>query len=122
MTPSVRLAPNYSLVIVEDADGGVPPDTLADGVISATSSCVAVGCKSEADGETEISLGNAEEFEGSVMPAFEGVVLTPTRRLVVRGVDGSTILETRVPSPQTRIKIWINDAMEPDVIMIGITE
>ena len=58
MATSTRVKPPNSLVLVEDSSGGELPTSMNQSLIAATASCVAVGCRSEDDGETEIVLGH----------------------------------------------------------------
>lgn len=120
MTISTRLAPPNSLVLIEDPSGGEIPDSMNQSLISATDSCIAVGCRAEDDGETEIVLGNCNKVDTGEQPMFDGLLRTPTRKLVVRTVLGITLLEMPVSETQTRLRIWVNDPTEPDRIAIGI--
>jgi hypothetical protein len=89
-------------------------------LIAATSSCIAVGCRSESDGETEFILGTTGDIDPGLHPAFEGMLKTPNRKVAVRSVLGKTILEATVSELQTKIRVWVNDPKEPDRIIIGI--
>lgn len=120
MTISTRLAPPNSLVLIEDTCGGEIPDSMNQSLIAATDSCIAVGCRAEDDGETEIVLGDCNKVDTGEQPVFDGLLRTPSRNLVVRTVLGVTLLEIPVSETQTRLRIWANDPTEPDRIAIGI--
>ena len=69
---SAKVAPPYSLVIVEDAAGGTHPDpeTLRHSHIVASDSCVAIACLMAQDGETEITLGSTSEVDSGSPQLF----------------------------------------------------
>ena len=119
---SKTLSPPNSLVLIEGLNGGEVPRDMAGSLIASTRSCIAVGCKSEADGETHLTLGRAHEVDPAGPPAFEGTLETPDRRVVVRTVSGEALLEHPVRGARTLIRVWVNDPEEPDDIRIGISE
>ena|SRR5438067_2075058 len=119
MANHTKIAPPNSLVLLADASGGQIPGSMERSLITSTGSCIAIGCLSETDGETEFTLGVAQEVDPGDRPAFHGNLNTPARKVVVRTVLGQTILEMPVPSDRTDIRIWVNDPMEPDRVIIG---
>jgi hypothetical protein len=121
MTTSTRVAPPHSLVLVGDSNDLDIPDAMQGSLISSTESCIAIGCRSEIDGETELTLGASREVDPGRHPDFEGVLTTPSRRIAVRSVLGQAILEAPVPGKMTKVRVWVNDTGEPDEVIIGIT-
>lgn len=121
-TISALVSPPYSLVLLLDPTMGIVPQTMAGGLIAATDSCVAVGCKAVDDGGTKITLGPEDAVDPGYEPVFEGGIETPSRILEVQSIVGTTILRTEVQDPQTRVAIWVNDPKEPDEITVGITD
>ena len=119
MSESAKIAPPYSLVLVGDPSGREIPNIVAGSVIASTSSCIAVGCLSEVDGETEFTLGATPDVNPGIDPAFEGKLKTPNRMIAVRSVLHETILEATVPEEQTTVRVWVNDPTEPDKVIIG---
>src|SRR5580698_11144109 len=97
MAVSKRVAPPYSVVLISDSGGGKIPDVMRGRLIVATDSCVAVGCLSEVDGQTEFVLGASAEVNPGEPPTFEGKLGTPRRRLEISSVLGDSILITPVP-------------------------
>ena len=120
MKTSMRLVPPNSTVLVEDSSGGEIPASMNQSLITATDSCMAVGCMAEDDGETEITLGNCSSVDTGKQPQFEGLLRTPNRKLAVRTVHGVTLLEMPVPTTETRLRVWVNDPSEPDRIAVGV--
>ena len=120
MAVSKRVAPPYSVVLISDSGGGKIPDGMRVQLIVATDSCVAVGCLSEVDGETEFVLGASAEVNPGKPPTFEGKLGTPRRRLEISSVLGDSILMTPVLQSETVVRIWVNDPKEPDRVIVGI--
>lgn len=119
-TVTVRLAPPNSLILILDPQGAEIPATMSGGLISSTDTCIAVGCMSEDDGETELTLGEAKAVDPGYASALEKRISTPSRKLSVKSVLGVTLLETQVSSPSVMVQVWVNDAREPDKVMIGV--
>lgn len=111
-------APN-SLVLVGDPMGE-PPEVLAGALVSATSSCVAIGTLSDVDGVTKIRILDAITKDLPSYLAFEGEIDTPSNRLSVTSVLDETYLERHIAASTVSIKIWVNDREEPDEISIVV--
>lgn len=120
MVSRIKLAPANSVVLVSDEGGGEIPQSMNDQAISATNSCVAIGCMAEDDGETEFTLGTLSELERPEQPAYEGMLRTPSRRLVIRSVHGVELLGLPVEGDVTRVKIWTNDTSEPNHVVVAV--
>ena len=119
---SIKLAPPNSLVLVKDPGKAEIPDSMSGLLVAATSSCIAVGCRSEADGETDFTLGLVTEVNPGYSPAFNGKLKTPNQKIVLETVLGQTILEHPVLGRETPVKVWVNDPNEPDIVIVGIGE
>jgi hypothetical protein len=121
MAGSTRIAPPYSLILIEDARGGEIPASMANGsLIASTDSCVAVGCRSEVDGDSEFILGETRDVDPGDQPIFQGTLKTPSLRIALRSVVDQTILEMPVPQNETMIRVWVNDPNEPNRVIVGI--
>jgi hypothetical protein len=72
------------------------------------------------DGETEVTVGTAEEVSPGGSPAFDADLETPHRAVVVWTVEDERILEVPVPSTQTRVRVWVNHSVEPDKVIVGL--
>lgn len=116
---SVRIAPPNSVILIEDSLGGDVPESMSRSLVASTDSCIAVGCRAEDDGETEIII---DDYSRSTtgQSVFCGVLRTASRKLVVRTVLGEDLLEMHVPSSETKLTIWANDASEPNRIFVGV--
>jgi hypothetical protein len=116
-------APN-SLLLLGDPLAG-PPETIAEQLVSAAASCMAIATRSEADGETRVRVldkPDAELRAGALV--FDGVLDAPTGRLALTSVVGETYAEIPVTRNETRVQVWVNDLQEPDAIdlVIGAVE
>ena len=116
---AARAAMQNALALISDPTGGRLPEHLA-GLITATESCLAVGCRNPDDAETEFVLGRAAEFAECGEPTFSGVVATPSRRLAVRSVGHETIVAIATASESTLVRIWVDHPQEPDRIVIAV--
>jgi hypothetical protein len=119
MTTSSRLAVPNALILISDVGGGTAPDIMRRTLIASTPSCIAVGCMSDCNGETEVTLGATQEIGRRHRPAFEGELATPNRAIAVRTVLRGTISQVRVPDLRTKVRVWVNHPQEPDKVIIG---
>lgn len=74
----------------------------------------------EQDGPTEITLGRAQEVGLPDTPAFDGLLETARRNVVVFTAENHSILHASVPGTRTRLRIWTNHPTEPDKVAIGL--
>lgn len=122
-TSTIKIAPPNSLVLISDAEGGVVPDpediARTAGIVS-TDSCAAVCCLAEMDGVTEFTMGSARELGSSDKPAYDGMLATPSRTVVVSTVEWRKLMQADVPTERTRLRIWTNRPREPDRVIIGL--
>jgi hypothetical protein len=115
-----RVAPPNSLLFISDPNGGVGPEYVKGKLVLATSTCISVGCRAFIDGETQVFLGSASELDPGRPPAFDGMIETPNRKVVVSTVEHETILEILVPGTRTHVRIWVDHPTEPDNVIIGV--
>ena len=119
MKTATKIAPPNSLLVVSDLHGGIPPAVTRGPRLWWTPSCIMIGCLSFMDGETEVSLGR-QEPHGATRPAFDGILDTPSKMVVVSTVEWTPILSTSVESTKTRVRIWTNHPTEPDDVWIAV--
>ena len=120
MHRSARVSPPNSIVFISDPNGGEAPDPVWGAMILSTPSCISVGCLPEVDGETEITLGPAQEVDTGDLPDFTGTLETPNRRVVVSTVEEETILEAPVPGTKTGVRVWLSHPRWPEKVIIGL--
>jgi hypothetical protein len=115
---TITVAPPNSLVLVMDHTIGDIPKTMGRARISATESCVAVGCRMEQDGPTEINLGQFHEVAPLGELVFDGEISTPSKRLSICSVINEIVLSSRVVSESTGVRVFADDTREPDTIFV----
>ncbi len=121
MTHSITVAPLNSLVVIAEAPTTDCPASFDDGRgIASTPSCIAVVCFPEPDGPTKISLGPCSEMDSD--PEFSGFLDTPIQNVAVWTVEWQKLLEARVRTSRTKIRIWRNHPKWPTEVFIGIGE
>lgn len=109
-----------SLLFVNDASNENIPEIDGKGGLWTNSSCVAVSCLPDSDGDTKIILGPVLEVGIAQHLLFEGSVNTPTRKLSVDTVLAEILLETDVPDTKTHLKIWTDGYPDSKIIIVGI--
>jgi hypothetical protein len=116
---SIAVAPLNSLVLVAEAPTTNCPASFDHGKgIVSTPSCIAVVCFPEPDGPTKISLGPS--LETGSKPEFSGFLDTPNHKVAVWTVEWQKLLEVRVPTDRTKIRIWRNHPRWPTEVFVGI--
>src|SRR2546421_3089393 len=93
---SVKLAPPNSIILVMDPNAHELPKSVSGALVSATPTAVAIGCRAEIDGETEVRLGPDREVNPGTAPAFAGRLETPTGVVSVRTTLDEEVLTLRV--------------------------
>ena len=63
---------------------------------------------------------DVSEVDPGARPVFWGRLKTPNRKVALQTVTGQAILETSVAQQETTVRVWTNDASEPDQIIVGI--
>jgi hypothetical protein len=117
---SVRLPVLNSLLFLRDEQTRNIPEIDGIGAVWSTTSCVAVGCLPDCDGETEVTVGPADEVRKDGTLLFDGPLATPSRSMVVETVLSETILRVGVPNAQTRVRIWTNGLRDTDKVIVGL--
>jgi hypothetical protein len=120
MVKSAKIAPPHSLILIVDPSGGEIPDSLSRSPIASTDSCIAVGCRSDADGDTEFTLGETSVVNPGGEAAFQARLKTPNRKVTLRMITGQTILQMPVVQQDAMVRVWTNHSSEPDRIVVGI--
>ncbi len=118
MKLSTTLSPRNSLVLVMDKLSGEIPASMGNESIASTSTCVAIGTLAEMDGETTITLTDSIDDVGLGDVVFDGKVETPGRELSVCNVENKPLLTMPVTSHAVRVRVFTNDANEPDRIVV----
>jgi hypothetical protein len=108
------------MLFISDLGGGGLSDYEDGKVITANESCITLRCFMELDGPTELAMGAPEDVAFGGAPAFDGIMDTPNRVVVISTILWNSVLAAAVPDTKTRIRIWINHPTEPDRIGVGL--
>lgn len=120
MSSSSRIAVPNAIILVSDIGGGMAPNLMRGALVASTPSCIAVGCMSDCNGETELTLGPVKEVSLREIPVFEGELTTPNHKVAVRTVLNEIVLQAPVLHSRTKVRIWVNHPSEPDKVIIGL--
>jgi hypothetical protein len=120
MSSSIEVAAPNALLLISDVGGGAPPDTMLEGLFASTPSCIAVGCMSDTNGKTQVTVGTTQELRPLDPPAFDGQLETPSRAISIWTVEDVTILQTAVSHQKTRVRVWVNHPSEPNEVVIAL--
>src|SRR4051812_3608583 len=107
MPQTVEIAPPNSLILVVGSNQPEIPRSFGNSVIASTSSCVAVGCRSESDGPTRFLLGADGDVKLREAPAFTGILQTPDHVVALETVEGTRIAQYAVHSNAPVIRVWL---------------
>ncbi len=119
---TAKYAARNAQIVVSDPDSEIEVPQWTTNMtmrLISTDTCILVGCLIGADGETEFTLGEMHEVDPGHVPAFEGKLKTPTRKISLESVDGRTVLDAPVPQLETTVRIWTNHESEPDKVIVG---
>jgi hypothetical protein len=120
MSTSRKIYVPNALLLISDIGGGTLPDTMLGELIASTPSCIAVGCMSDSNGKTEVTLGTGREFHPRGAPAFDGELETASRVVGICTVFHEPVLQTAVSNPTTRVRVWVNHPSEPDEVIVAV--
>lgn len=115
-----QISPPHSLLLVMDPRTGKIPKSMNDSLIAYTESCVAFGCRSEYDGDTEVVLGPQQDVDPGTTPQYSGMINTPNGFISICTILGDEVLTMSGLEKNTHITIWANDEFEPDRVIVGV--
>jgi hypothetical protein len=120
---SLKVAVPNGLLFVRDSKiRDVPNTDFDDGAsVYAIPTCIMLTCMVDSEGETDITIGEANQIEPSNRLLFDGALETPSCRLMLEIVPGEPILEVDVPSAKSQIRIWVDGRHRcAETIVIGL--
>jgi hypothetical protein len=115
---TISISPPNSLILIMDFKSGRVPEALGNNLVAATDSCIAIGCRSEYDGPTDVYLAQPHECTPSGALVFEGDILTPSRSMSVCTVMNKEVLSDETAGENTHVRVFANDPIEPDRIFV----
>lgn len=114
-------APGSFILVGGSVEVDAPPFEDGPARLWADERCVCIGTLAEVDGHTRVIVGSNVDHANLAL-AFSGEISTPARRLVVSDAELNTLIEVAVPTQLTSLSIWTNDAREPTMIAINVTD
>ncbi|WP_436355869.1 hypothetical protein [Brevundimonas sp. CEF1] len=114
-------APGSFILVGGSVEVDAPPFEDGPARLWADERCVCIGTLAEVDGHTRVIVGSNVDHANLAL-AFSGEISTPARRLVVSDAELNTLIEVAVPTQLTSLSIWTNDASEPTMIAINVTD
>lgn len=119
MNEQLEIRPPNALIVVGDPYGD-PPEVVGPGLVWHTSSSVAVGTREPSDAATTLRV--TDDGGGDGQPehlVFDGTIETADGTLTVESVVGDVYLTVET-GRTTAVRIWADDLLEPDEIVIRV--
>lgn len=116
---TTKFEPVYSFMVVEDSKGGRPPANPSGEPLMWTDSCILVGCLATGSGETTFTLGSSASVDPGTKPVFAGRLKTPSLCINLATAEREVVLEAPVNGAETSVRVWTNDPVEPDNVIVG---
>ena len=116
---TLEFSPINSIVFVSDNLHTRPPVHQDSGLIHFNNESVSVGCYPEVSGSTIFTLGPAREVAPDFELAFDGMIETPSKKLIITTVLDEILLEADVTDLTTRVRVWLNHPKWPDKVVVG---
>jgi hypothetical protein len=105
------------MVLISGGDGEVPAQF--DGkVVAATSTMIAVGTLSDADGPTHITLGEWHDGVEGLEQIYSGILTGLRGQIFVQTCNEDLLLLDEVTQSTAHVQIFANDRSEPDRLII----
>jgi hypothetical protein len=124
MIKETKIAPQNSLLLIMSNGGGEIPLSMANKLVVATPSCIAVGTLSQIDGETSVTLTDEPfqpEMVSGLQKVFSGILETPSKSVSVCTVVLDPILTLPLQKTKSTVEIWADSDAEPDELYIIVT-
>lgn len=114
-TQTIMVRPPHSVVLVGDR-GAEPPGEMQGAIAVATSGCIAVGTRVDADGPTQVEL-RSRPGGMTTHHVFAGPLELPDRVLTVSSGTGDEYLVRGVSDSTATVNVWVDDLAEPSSIV-----
>ncbi|MFC0241264.1 hypothetical protein [Rhodopseudomonas telluris] len=97
----------------------VMPTPAWGAYVSASNSCLILGCMPDIDGPTQIVLGDSAEVDPGRPADFVSLLRVPDGEVRVTTVGGEVLLRMPAP-PLSLVEIWRSHPKWPETVIIGI--
>jgi len=120
MTLETKTSPPHSVILIMDVSGGLIPESMNRQLISATSSCVAIGTRLDIDGLTNIILSDERPSgQNNLNHVCTKEIVVPSGELAIFTVFNELLLSLKTDQDRCKFGIWCNDNVEPDIIVVS---
>ncbi len=118
--PEAEVVALNGLLLVVGGRRAEVPASIADGIVAATPTCVAVGTRHPVDGPVTVSLATIGSRESGAL-LFDGLLDTPDLEVRVEDVNAVEYLKLSVGADRVRVRVFTDDVSEPGVVAIRIS-
>lgn len=107
------------LVIADDIYADMPEFDDGPKRLWANESCVCVGTRADADGETHLEV-SGDPFATNLPLIFDGLIVAPNKRVTVTDAHLTEYAAMPVKGDKAHVRAWTNHPREPTRILISI--
>jgi hypothetical protein len=80
-----------------------------------------VQCLVDSEGETNVTIGAANQVAPPRRPVFDRVMETPSRKIILEIVPGETVHEMNLLADKNRVRIWTDGRHQcARAVVIGV--
>ncbi len=121
MLNAVLSPPNAILFVFDPTNKDVVIPSYIDGELTASSdTCVSVGTRADADGDTDISLDLGGVAPPDLLRIFFGVIGVSGGKVAIVTSQLQRVLELEVPVGPVEVTIWADDLRNPGRIAVNV--
>ncbi len=113
-------APNSLLLVISSSNPEIPTAMDPTSITAHTKTCIAVGTVAEDDDEVAVSLTDERLADVQLSIAIEADLDTSAGFVAVETVLGDRLLEMPTASPQSSVRVWASNLVEPDRLIIEV--
>lgn len=123
MIMEIKQAMPHSLVLLMDYFSGELPSSFVGGLVTSTSTCVAIGTISEDDGVASVLVTRSPEGRSNeLFKVHAGKLLVPSKNLSLVDTNNHILATMKVCAEEISFEVWVNHPSEPEKIIIEISE
>ena len=113
----------HSMVLLMDYSAGDTPSSFSGGLVTFTSTCVAIGTIAEDDGVASVVVTRSpKSYIDALSQVHIGKLLVPSKRLSLVDTSNRELATMEVSTKEIDLEVWVDHPSEPERIVIGIAE
>ncbi|MBS4084113.1 MAG: hypothetical protein KGZ73_11225 [Rhizobiales bacterium] len=109
-----------SCILVRDILNDEPLFIERDSAVAIGQYGLNISCLPDSEGDTSVVAGSVTEIKPDVSLVFDGVIKTPSKKLLVETILRTPIFEIDVDSALTKLSVWTDGHPGTGRIVIGI--